>query len=843
MSVGCRMFSLDRNISSMSKAEIEAYQFKICLRIFLVEIHLEVKEAGHSIKALAEGLIKVEWWCWLSGWCIRRKWCRIPSTRNASKRIEKVKATDVPNRTFVGTLGRNIKLIVNYFNMNYLKGLNFFNYHINVFIIGKKDNRREIKSRRLLRKHFWAFVSNNEEFFGGRYNSIYDDRNLLYTLKKLNMDGKSHSFEMNILEPDGRSMRIVIEIQFIKQAPVDFNTLNLALSQFARCTIAGLMSPVPKVYCETDHVKGVRATAKKGPGGIALANYDVVHSSFFKLNVDILQFYAVTKQGRCLSEGDLLQLRDYSLNPEQRRDMCGLLNGIMLKTKEQYGVVRNYRFGGVSNNGAASTFFERVTYNEQGERVSSERLSVLQYYQQHHNYQIRFPNMPLIQCMPMDKQTYIPMELLMIHEEVQRLRRILPDELQAKTNNFTSRLPRQRFSDIDQIMEDVHVTDDPFLQNCGISVDPRMLEIDGRVLPPPICTFSLPQGAQMSAKAVLAPRLKVLFSLVLVNNCLEFDGSTAECFNHLVAGCELRGISFLQKNPAGSHKLDYRRNRGALGDMLLELDKKAKTIGREAIHMILLVVDATNEKLYNAIKTECELRDKPPMQNSVTRNIFLKLNAKMGGVNNRISTNFESWKKFVNPNEPTLFIGIDVTHPPQGDTEFPSISSLVGNVDVEASKYVASVRVQIERTEWINDMKEMSKERIDDFKKANGKLPKHIVIMRDGVSESQFRMVIDQELADLQRACQAVDKSYRPTLTVLIVQKRHGTRFYAEDANFPGVNRGNVPPGTVVDKFITKESGNVKGPEKEFEFFLCAHKGMLGTSRPAHYYMLFDNWD
>uniref|UniRef100_A0A915EPI7 Piwi domain-containing protein n=1 Tax=Ditylenchus dipsaci TaxID=166011 RepID=A0A915EPI7_9BILA len=227
-------------------------------------------------------------------------------------------------------------------------------------------------------------------------------------------------------------------------------------------------------------------------------------------------------------------------------------------------------------------------------------------------------------------------------------------------------------------------------------------------------------------------------------------------------------------------------------------------------------------------KTFLKLRDKLPIQNSVTRNIFLKLNAKTGAVNNRISANFESWKKFVNPSEPTLFIGIDVTHTPQGDTEFPSISSLVENVDVEASKYVASVRVQIERTEWINDMKEMSEERIDDFKKANGQLPKHIVIMRDGVSESQFRMVIDQELADLQRACQAVDKSYRPTLTVLIVQKCLGTRFYAEDANFPGVNRGNVPPGT--------------GPEKEFEFFLCAHKGMLGTSRPAHYYMIFDNW-
>uniref|UniRef100_A0A915E950 Uncharacterized protein n=1 Tax=Ditylenchus dipsaci TaxID=166011 RepID=A0A915E950_9BILA len=158
--------------------------------------------------------------------------------------------------------------------------------------------------RRFLRK-FSAFVSNNEEYFDGRYNSIYDVRNLLFKVKKSNMNGSLNFFQMDILESDGRSIRILMEIKLIKQDSFDFNNCNLASSGFARCPIAGLMSLLPKVYCDRmymlrcqpymllgfnsalEMLKVVQVVATQGPEGIALLNYDELHSSVFEFQKEL----------------------------------------------------------------------------------------------------------------------------------------------------------------------------------------------------------------------------------------------------------------------------------------------------------------------------------------------------------------------------------------------------------------------------------------------------------------------------------------------------------------------------------------------------------------------------
>ena len=58
------------------------------------------------------------------------------------------------------------------------------------------------------------------------------------------------------------------------------------------------------------------------------------------------------------------------------------------------------------------------------------------------------------------------------------------------------------------------------------------------------------------------------------------------------------------------------------------------------------------------------------------------------------------------------------------------------------------------------------------------------------------------------------------------MQKRHHTRFFAEDGNKYFKN-GNVLAGTVVDQGINHPT--------EGDFYLVSHEGIQGTSRPTHY--------
>jgi eukaryotic translation initiation factor 2C len=50
-------------------------------------------------------------------------------------------------------------------------------------------------------------------------------------------------------------------------------------------------------------------------------------------------------------------------------------------------------------------------------------------------------------------------------------------------------------------------------------------------------------------------------------------------------------------------------------------------------------------------------------------------------------------------------------HPAPGSIGRPSFTSLVGNVDSDTAKYVASSRVQTSRQEMIDDLEEMAKVR------------------------------------------------------------------------------------------------------------------------------------
>ncbi|KAK2997848.1 hypothetical protein RJ639_026377, partial [Escallonia herrerae] len=97
----------------------------------------------------------------------------------------------------------------------------------------------------------------------------------------------------------------------------------------------------------------------------------------------------------------------------------------------------------------------------------------------------------------------------------------------------------------------------------------------------------------------------------------------------------------------------------------------------------------------------------------------------------------------------------------------------------------------------------------------------------DGVSESQFNQVLNIELDQIIEACKFLDEKWSPKFTVIIAQKNHHTKF------FKAGSPDNVPPGTVIDTQVCHPHNN--------DFYMCAHAGMIGTRRPTHYHVLFDD--
>ncbi|XP_012942742.1 protein argonaute-1 [Aplysia californica] len=183
--------------------------------------------------------------------------------------------------------------------------------------------------------------------------------------------------------------------------------------------------------------------------------------------------------------------------------------------------------------------------------------------------------------------------------------------------------------------------------------------------------------------------------------------------------------------------------------------------------------------------------------------------------------------------EPIIFLGADVTHPPAGDTLKPSIAAVVGSMDAHPSRYSATVRIQEHRQEIIRDLATMVKDLLIQFYRSTSFKPTRIILYRDGVSEGQFQSVLGHELRAIREACMKLEVDYQPGITFIVVQKRHHTRLFCADRRDHTGRSGNIPAGTTVDQGITHPT--------EFDFYLCSHAGIQGTSRPSHYHVLWDD--
>ncbi|KAI9451806.1 Piwi-domain-containing protein [Lactarius psammicola] len=489
-------------------------------------------------------------------------------------------------------------------------------------------------------------------------------------------------------------------------------------------------------------------------------------------------------------------------------------------------------------------------------RFSCEELggmvSVEEYFLRKHNIRLQHPDdMPLIDVGAPGKPRYIPAELCTIEPGEPHFGKLSPNET-SEMLRVASRRPAANAglitgTGLPRLGIDPAT---PVLGNFGIRISAQMTVIPGRELLPPSVTYrkgplrvangswnildvKFHHGAKMGNWKVLVVRDGV--------EALSFSGPTDPRLNGFIKAfadkCRNSGLEVGAGPPAvrPTGQLPPPREDPGRRRALSLIEQSIEGFGDpKAISFILVLLQKRDDFIYPGIKrlcsvkfgvrTQCLLLEKALKekgQDQYLSNVALKVNTKLGGINHRLGGDALAWLT----REPTMLVGIDVTHPgPASVQGTPSIAGVVASVDQDFVQFPASLRLQKSKQEGIAELADMMIERLQAFRRRSKVLPKRIVVFRDGVSEGQYDKVVNEELPQIFQAFKRIDPKnprYQPTLSILICGKRHHARFYPTDSEYADRN-GNTRPGN------------------HFDFYLQAHAGLQGTVRPTHYVVVYD---
>ncbi|KAK3709738.1 hypothetical protein LTR37_010765 [Vermiconidia calcicola] len=547
----------------------------------------------------------------------------------------------------------------------------------------------------------------------------------------------------------------------------------------------------------------------------------------------------------------------------------GAAQAHMTKVKTIVGFARQPRFG---NAKAVKFSFTDMS----GPMPKQQELSVFDYFKRERQITLQKPDQPVLNVGTKGDPQYLPIELCYVIPG-QPYRRILAGEHTAEMIKFAVRPPNVNAMSIAGTAhapgngvrlfrlagspgEDVQAQSvKPF----GFSVNTEMITVPGRILSGHRVNYGdkteTPRNGTWNCadRKFSVPGRHGKWQILVINRQGQrtlFDEPRdglppAQLFNELERSLGTYGLRMGQRVSTQSIMLDQLTvpNRNSNNRKIHGAYQKAE---EQDVRLLFIVLPEADKWLYARIKYYGDIEfgihsinavgsklQKSKNQGMFLGNLALKFNIKGGGVSHKIQNVLT---KPLDNN--TMLVGIDVTHPSPGSTQgAPSIACIVASTDEFLFQWPGSVRTQTGREEMVQGLEAMVLERLDLWRSKHNKLPTKIVIYRDGVSEGQYELVLSNELPAFVKA---FDKQYgkvaqHPKVAIIIVGKRHHTRFYptkVEDADYNAQrDKGswNPLPGTIVDRGI---AGRVLR-----EFWLQAHQGLQGTARPAHYVVIKDD--
>ncbi|XP_074285545.1 protein argonaute 4-like [Silene latifolia] len=492
------------------------------------------------------------------------------------------------------------------------------------------------------------------------------------------------------------------------------------------------------------------------------------------------------------------------------------------------------------------TFTLKQRRGEDNGEPETVEITVLDYFVNHRNIQLRYSaDLPCINVGKPKRPTFIPLELCSL-VSLQRYTKSLSGLQRASLVEKSRQKPQERMSVLSHALKVSNYDAEPMLKTCGITINNNFTQIDARVLPAPKLKAGngddfFPRNGRwnFNNKKLVDPAK--IEKWAVVNFSARCD--VRNLIRDLNKCANMKGIGYEDPFDVFEENGGNRRAPPLVRVEKMFEDVQSKLPGAPKF-LLCLLPERKNCDLYGPWKKKC-LADfgivtqciaPVRVNDQYLTNVLLKINAKLGGLNSMLAVEHTPSIPLISK-VPTMIVGMDVSHGSPGHSDVPSIAAVVSSRCWPLiSRYRACVRTQSPKVEMIDNLFKRISDTEDDgiirellidfYTSSQKRKPENIIIFRDGVSESQFNQVLNIELDQIIEACKFLDEKWNPKFTVIIAQKNHHTKFFQKGSP------DNVPPGTIIDNQVCHPRTN--------DFYLCAHAGMIGTTRPTHYHVLFD---
>ena len=261
------------------------------------------------------------------------------------------------------------------------------------------------------------------------------------------------------------------------------------------------------------------------------------------------------------------------------------------------------------------------------------------------------------------------------------------------------------------------------LPGFGISIKGQMTMVPARVLPMPRVMYSskaqeVDARASWNLRSVKFSRGASLdkWAVLLIrdgNTRGEFQGPNDPELHQTIKGfmkmCTTSGMiirnepRYIQAQLPPKRDDDHvrRKANAAIRSAIVTLSPR--------VDLIMVILSSGDKNVYAGIKHLCDVildvhtvcvhsdkirKEKGQLQ--YFANVALKFNMKLGGINHNLDMDSMQWLK----QEPTMLVGMDVTHPGPGSLRgSPSIAAVVASVDDQFAQYPASLKIQESKKE------------------------------------------------------------------------------------------------------------------------------------------------